>query len=236
MKHSTQTALLKLCEDIYDVIDDSDITLLILLDFSKAFDTVNHKLLLAKLEILGFEQNTRDWILSYLSGRSQMVKTNTETSSWIPLTNGVPQGSILGPLLFTILISDMRVSIWNGSYITYADDTNLYWESSVDTINSTIEAANDVLEKVSTYCVDTCLRLNETKCKYIFIGSKPAIRKLNSTDINPVRINGSDLEQVSCAKVLGVLFDEVLSWQKQVNSGISKAMGNFFKCIGLENF
>ena len=236
VKHSTQTALLKLCEDIYDVIDDSDITLLILLDFSKAFDTVNHKLLLAKLEILGFEQNTRDWILSYLSGRSQMVKTNTETSSWIPLTNGVPQGSILGPLLFTILISDMRVSIWNGSYITYADDTNLYWESSVDTINSTIEAANDVLEKVSTYCVDTCLRLNETKCKYIFIGSKPAIRKLNSTDINPVRINGSDLEQVSCAKVLGVLFDEVLSWQKQVNSGISKAMGNFFKCIGLENF
>ena len=76
--HSTQTALLKLCEDIYDIIDDSEITLLILLDFSKAFDTVNHKLLIAKLEILGFEKCTLDWILSYLSGRSQMVKTNTE--------------------------------------------------------------------------------------------------------------------------------------------------------------
>ena len=164
MKHSTQTALLKLCEDIYDIIDDSEITLLVLLDFSKAFDTVNHILLIAKLEILGFDKNTCDWILSYLSGRSQMVKTNTETSSWIRLENGVPQGSILGPLLFTILISDMRVSIWNGSYITYADDTNLYWESSVDNINNTITNANNVLENVRSYCVDTCLRLNEGKC------------------------------------------------------------------------
>ena len=236
VKHSTQTALLKLCEDIYDIIDDSEITLLVLLDFSKAFDTVNHKLLIAKLEILGFDKNTCDWILSYLSGRSQMVKTNTETSSWIRLENGVPQGSILGPLLFTILISDMRVSIWNGSYITYADDTNLYWESSVDNINNTITNANNVLENVRSYCVDTCLRLNEGKCKYIFLGSKPAIKKLNSMDISHVKINGSDLEQVNCAKVLGVLFDEVLSWQKQVNACICKSMGNFYQMYRFRKF
>ena len=234
--HSTQTALLKLCEDIYDVIDDSEITLLVLLDFSKAFDTVNHKLLLAKLDILGFEKNTCDWILSYLSGRQQKVKTDNESSNWSTLTNGVPQGSILGPLLFTILISDMRRSIWNGSYITYADDTNLYWESEVDTINSTIDAANQVLEQVSTYCVDTCLRLNETKCKYIFIGSKPAIRKLNNLETNTVKINGSDLERVSTAKVLGILFDEALSWQKQVNICISKAMGIFFQIYRYKKF
>ena len=75
VNHSTQTALLKLTEDIYDSIDNSEITLLVLLDFSKAFDTVNHRLLLAKLEILGFQENTREWILSYLSGRSQKVET-----------------------------------------------------------------------------------------------------------------------------------------------------------------
>lgn len=236
VNHSSQTALLKLCEDIYDVIDDSEITLLVLLDFSKAFDTVNHKLLLAKLDILGFEKNTCDWILSYLSDRSQMVKTNRESSNWSPIINGVPQGSILGPLLFTILISDMRVSIWNGSYITYADDTNLYWESDVDTINSTIEAANQVLEQVSTYCTDTCLRLNETKCKYMFIGSKPGIRKLNNQVTTSVIMNGSDLERVSVAKVLGVLFDEVFAWKKQVNSCISKAMGNFFQMYRFKKF
>ena len=234
--HSTQTALLKLCEDIYDVIDDSEITLLVLLDFSKAFDTVNHKLLLAKLDILGFEKNTCDWILSYLSDRKQMVKTDNDSSNWSPIINGVPQGSILGPLLFTILISDMRRSIWNGSYITYADDTNLYWESEVDTINSTIDATNQVLDQVSTYCVDTCLRLNETKCKYIFIGSKPAIRKLNNLQTTDLNINGSAIERVNCAKVLGVLFDEVLSWQKQVNLCISKAMGNFFQIYRFKKF
>ena len=234
--HGTQTALLKLTDDIYDIIDDSEITLLVLLDFSKAFDTVNHKLLLAKLDILGFEKNTCDWILSYLSGREQMVRTDAESSNWSPIINGVPQGSILGPLLFTILISDMRRSIWNGSYITYADDTNLYWESEVDEINSTIDAANQVLDKVNTYCNDTCLRLNETKCKYVFIGSKPSIRKLNNMATNNVVINGTNLERVYNPKVLGVTFDEVLSWQKHVNLCISKAMGNFFQIYRYKKF
>ena len=140
--------MLKLCEDIYDCIDDSEITLLVLLDFSKAFDTVNHKLLLAKLNILGFQENTCSWILSYLSGRQQKVQTETESSSWSSIINGVPQGSILGPLLFTILISDMRLSIWNGSYITYADDTNLYWESAADAINETLAKANSFPNKM----------------------------------------------------------------------------------------
>lgn len=235
-KHSTQTALLKLTEDIYDTIDDSELTLLVLLDFSKAFDTVNHKLLLAKLDILGFQKNTCDWILSYLSGRKQMVRTERESSNWSPIINGVPQGSILGPLLFTILVSDMRRSIWNGSYISYADDTNLYWESPVEAINETIDTANKVLEKVSTYCTDNCLRLNESKCKFIFIGSKPAIRKLNNLDLNHLKINGSNMERLTYAKILGVTFDEVLSWQKQVNLCISKAMGNFFQIYRYKKF
>ena len=235
-KHSTQTALLKLTEDIYDIIDDSELTLLVLLDFSKAFDTVNHKLLVAKLDILGFENITCDWILSYLSGRKQMVKTDTECSDWCPLQNGVPQGSILGPLLFTILVSDMRRSIWNGSYITYADDTNLYWESEVDTINSTIDTANQVLNKISTYCSDTFLRLNEGKCKYIIFGTKPGIKKLNTIIQNDVKINDKILERINQAKILGILFDEILSWQKQVNLCISKSMGNFFQMYRYKNF
>ena len=234
--HGTQTALLKLTEDIYDALDNSEITLIVLLDFSKAFDTVNHKLLLAKLEILGFQKNTCDWISSYLSGRQQMVRTDKECSSWSPVINGVPQGSILGPLLFTILVSDMRRSIWNGSYISYADDTNLYWECHPENINNSIDSANIVLENVSKYCVDNCLRLNEGKCKFMFVGSKPAIKKLNNLELNHLKINGSDMERLNHAKILGVTFDEVLSWQKQVNLCISKAMGNFFKCIDIKNF
>ena len=122
----------------------------------------------------------------------------------------------------------MRRSIWNGSYLTYADDTNLYWESTVDTVNSTIDAANQVLDKVNTYCVDTCLRLNELKCKYIFIGSKPSIRKLSNLNTNNLIINGTNLERVYDPQVLGLTFDEVLSWRKHINKCISKAMSNFF--------
>ena len=226
--HGTQTALLKLCEDIYDAIDDSEITLLVLLDFSKAFDTVNHKLLLAKLNILGFQENTCDWIKSYLSGRQQKVVIENESSPWSSIINGVPQGSILGPLLFTILISDMRLSIWTGSYITYADDTNLYWESSVDSINETLKAANTVTSNISNYCNNNCLRLNEGKCKYMFIGTKPAIKKLNSMDLGDVKINNINMERVTDAKVLGVTINEVLSWRKQVNKCVGNAMSNFF--------
>ena len=228
-KHSTQTALLRLTEDIYDAIDESEITLLVFLDFSKAFDTINHELLLAKLQILGFQQNTCNWVRSYLSGRQQKVVTANEASNWSPIINGVPQGSILGPLLFTILISDMRLSIWNGSYVSYADDTNLYWESAVETINETLTTANSVTSKISNYCTDNCLRLNPGKCKYMFLGTKPAINKLNSMDLGDLKINNVNMERVTHAKLLGVTFDEVLSWVRQVNKCIGMAMTNFFQ-------
>ena len=170
------------------------------------------------------------------TSQTWQLTTDKECSSWSPVINGVPQGSILGPLLFTILVSDMRRSIWNGSYISYADDTNLYWECHPENINNTIDSANIVLENVSKYCVDNCLRLNEGKCKFMFVGSKPAIKKLNNLELNHLKINGSDMERLNHAKILGVTFDEVLSWQKQVNLCISKAMGNFFKCIDIKNF
>ena len=227
--HGTQTALLKLTEDIYDAIDDSEITLLILLDFSKAFDTVNHKLLLAKLNILGFQEGTCQWINSYLSGRQQKVQTQNDASEWSAVVNGVPQGSILGPLLFTILISDMRVKIWNGSYITYADDTNLYWETTIADIHKTLISANSVTTNISKYCVDNCLRLNNDKCKYMFLGTIPAINKLKTIHLSDIKINNVVMERVSHSKILGVTFDEVLSWRKNVNLCISKAMSNFFQ-------
>ena len=235
-RHSTQTALLRLTEDIYDAIDDSEITLLVFLDFSKAFDTVNHELLLAKLQILGFQETTCDWVRSYLSDRHQKVVTASESSNWSPIINGVPQGSILGPLLFTILISDMRMSIWSGSYVSYADDTNLYWESAVETINETITAANSVTSKISTYCTDNCLRLNPGKCKYMFIGTKPGINKLNSMVLGDLKINNVNMERVTHAKLLGVTFDEVLSWIKQVNKCIGMAMSNFFQINRYKRF
>ena len=234
--HSTTTALLKLNEDIFEALDDSEVTLLVLLDFSKAFDTVNHRLLLAKLDILGFQGNVCSWIHSYLSGRSQKVRTDTGESEWADIKNGVPQGSILGPLLFTILVSDMRMTIWNGSYLTYADDTNLYWESPADMINDSIKAANGVLNNVSDYCINNQLILNNGKCKFIILGSRPAMKKINSMNLDPIKIKNAVLERVEHTKVLGVTYDEILSWKKQVNLSVSKAVGNFLQFSRYKRF
>ena len=234
--HSTNTALLKITDDILDAIDDSEITLLIFLDFSKAFDTVNHKILIEKLKILGFQNDTCDWINSYLCNRYQMVVVGEEKSDWIQIENGVPQGSILGPLLFTILVSDMRRHIWDGSYHQYADDTDLLFETNIDNVNETIAKANNVLEKINTYCNDNFLNLNAGKSKFMFIGSKPAIKKLENTVLFDIQINGSNLERVKLAKNLGVTFDEVLSWRKHVNLNISKAVGSFINLSRFKRF
>ena len=108
IKHGCDTALLKITDDIYSSIDASELSLMVLLDFSKAFDTVNHKLLLTKLLSMGFNNNALSWFGSYLSDRFQKVKSNDKVSDWSSLKNGVPQGYILGPLLFTILAADFR--------------------------------------------------------------------------------------------------------------------------------
>ena len=234
--HSTNTALLKITDDILDAIDDSNITLLIFLDFSKAFDTVNHKILIEKLRILGFQTDSCEWINSYLCNRYQRVVVGEEQSDWIHIENGVPQGSILGPLLFTILVSDMRRSIWDGSYHQYADDTDLLFETSVDNVNETTAKANNVLEKIETYCKDNFLNLNAGKSKFMFIGSKPAIKKLDSIVLNDLQINQTSLERVRLGKNLGMTIDEVLSWRKHINLNISKAVGSFINLSRFKRF
>ena len=234
--HSTFTALLKITDDILDSIDDSNITLLIFLDFSKAFDTVNHRILIEKLKILGFQNDSCEWINSYLSHRYQKVVVGEEESDWIHIENGVPQGSILGPLLFTILVSDMRWHIWDGSYHQYADDTDLLLETSVDDVNETIAKANNVLQKINTYCKDNFLNLNAGKTKFMFIGSRPAIKKLDSIVLNDLEIDGTILERVKVAKNLGITFDESLTWIKHINLNISKAVGSFINLSRFKRF
>ena len=234
--HSTFTALLKITDDILDSIDDSDVTLMIFLDFSKAFDTVNHRILIEKLKILGFQNNTCEWINSYLSNRYQRVVVGEDASDWIHIINGVPQGSILGPLLFTILVSDMRCHIWDGTYHQYADDTDLLFETSVELVNDTIAKANNVLEKINTYCRDNFLTLNAGKTKFMFFGSRPALKKLDGIVLNDLKIENEILERVKVAKNLGVSFDELLSWRKHINLNISKAVGSFINLSRFKRF
>lgn len=225
--HSTTTALLKITDDILESMEDLEVTIMVFLDFSKAFDTVNHRLLLEKLKILGFDGPSCNWIKSYLSNRHQCVKIGDKFSEWKPIKNGVPQGSILGPLLFTILTSDMRKCFHNGSYHEYADDTTEFKNTTVENINDSIQSINQDLDRVSIYCKNNILTLNEGKCEYMIIGTKNSIKKISDLTLDPIIINNKPIKRVPFAKSLGLTYDEILSWNKQVNISIGRAIGKY---------
>ena len=234
--HGCVTALLKVVDDILDGIDDSEATLLILLDFSKAFDTVNLRLLLEKLAILGFEIDALDWVKSYLTGRKQQVRTENEISDFIELKNGVPQGSILGPLLFTILVLDIRQHIEVGSHHSYADDIQIYKSFRSPDINETIISLNNDLKKIADYCDNSALKINEDKCYFLIAGSRRSLLNIPHMPHVPVIINGIPIKRVYKIRNLGITFDEVLSWRRHVNSKIQIAMGNYIAISRFKNF
>ena len=123
---STQTALHKIINDISSSVDQGLVSAVCSLDMTKGFDTVSHKLLLYKLRYYGFNENSVSWFRSYLSDRRQVVKYYSKISSNLPISRGVPQGSVLGPLLFILFINDFTAIFSDSSCHMYADDTNLY--------------------------------------------------------------------------------------------------------------
>ena len=149
--HSTTTALLHILDEILRSIDSNEITVMTLLDYSKAFDTANHKLIVAKLKALGLTNTACQWISSYLHERLQKVRTSSGLSGDIILKNGVPQGSILGPILFTVLTSDLHECLKHCKYHCYADDTQLYKSGKVSDINDIIKDMNEDLIAVADF-------------------------------------------------------------------------------------
>ena len=223
--HSTITALLNVTDDIYECLENSELVFLVLLDYSKAFDCANHRLILAKLKAAGFRNDALEWISSYLSNRKQLVKTNLGSSSWQSIQNGVPQGSVLGPLLFTVLVSDLKDAIKRGRYHMYADDTQLYYSCKVDEANKTINDINSDLENISNFSKRNCLKLNAEKSKFIVIGSRQNLKKLKEITLDQIKIDDNVIERVYEAKNLGVIFDEELSWIRHCNLQIAKGYG-----------
>ena len=234
--HSTQTALVNISDDIYQAMDKSQVTILILLDYSKAFDCANHRLILAKLKAAGFQDEALSWILSYLFDRKQKVKTDSGESRWINIKNGVPQGSILGPLLFLVLVSDLYKSISNGHYHMYADDTQLYYHCSVDKIASVIAKINTDLQNVFLFSNDNCLKLNSGKSNFIIIGSNHNLNKIKQQNLPPIVLNHEIIERKTHVKNLGVIFDEYFSWTNHVNKIISSAYFKLRQVYRFKNF
>jgi hypothetical protein len=220
---STCTALTKITDDACLGLDSGKVTILLLLDFSKAFDSINHKLLLAKLHFFGFDLVALKFIESYLGNRQQMVKLNGNVSEPKPIHMGVPQGSILGPLLFTIFTSDLPDQIKNCKTHLYADDTQIYLSFNPNEINSSIALVNDDLKAIVSWANKNSLQLNPGKSKALLIGNTRLRKKTLLLQKYSLLLDKTELTFVESAKNLGVIVDSHLNFEQHVNKKCNAA-------------
>ena len=215
--HSTSHALNYSIDTIKTSLRNGDHILGIFIDLSKAFDTIDHTILLDKLEHYGIRGRTLSLVTSYLSNRKQCVSALGELSDQLPIIYGVPQGSCLGPLLFLVYINDIANICNSSELILFADDTNIFIKGK--TKKETYEAANRVLKLISSYMICNKLHINLEKSCYMYF-SKPNLKNDNLEDTNTLQIwlDGNEIKQVTETKFLGITIDNNLSWEAHIKS------------------
>jgi hypothetical protein len=217
--HSTETALLLTLDSIYTAADKSQPTLLVSLDLSAAFDTIDHSVLLSRLNTsFGVCGATLAWLTSYLSGRSQVVRIGSSTSSTVTLDLGVPQGSVLGPILFSSFISPIGqiTASFNISHQQYADDTQLYIPLSVKHSTPDTAQLESCLTALYSWFSHNGLCLNPTKSDSILFGTHQ--RLLHFPTIPHVDIAGTMVNLSDHITTLGVILDSKLTFDHHVTS------------------
>ena len=186
----------------------------VFIDLQKAFDTVDHQLLCTKLELYGIRGVAYQWIRSYLSNRTQYVTYEGHKSELLPIQCGVPQGSILCPLLFTIYVNDMCTVSKLLKFIVFADDTNIFHSHSK--LPDLASETNTELGKMYKWFCENKLSLNIAKTNYILFG-----RYTHQQDA-AIIINDVTIQRVQATTFLGVLTDESLNWKNHIKMVISK--------------
>ena len=210
--HSTTHALTDLTEDIRQAIDSNKYACGIFVDLQKAFDTVDHNILLKKLEHYGIRGIANDWIRSYLTNRQQYVSISGHDSEITTTELGVPQGSVLGPLLFLIYINDLHNAIKFSTTRHFADDTNLLIKN--DSLKQLKKHANYDLRQLCHWLIANKISLNCDKTEMIIF--RHPNKKMNYNV--KIRINGRKLQPSSHVKYLGVLLDPHLNWSYHANT------------------
>ena len=219
--HSTTSALLNVTDDIFHALDKKQLAVLVLLDFSKAFDTVNHALMIAKLKYIGCDNTAINLFISYFSNRKQKIIINGNTSTVSNITSGVPQGSVLGPLLFIIYTSDLFCEIKHCKIQGYADDTQIYGDFNIKDVLEFTEKINADLQAVYDFSTSHNLILNANKTKFMVFGNSKHIETvLPNLKLN---INNDMLPYTTKHKNLGLTFDTQLRFVDHVNSLLCKS-------------
>jgi len=213
--HSCETAVTKIHNDVLIMTDKQENVVLLLLDLSAAFDTISHDLLLKKLKYAyGIKGNAIAWLRSYLSDRKFKVKVKNSSSSGCTLEIGVPQGSILGPLLFILYTRDLEsiVTKYGFTIHFYADDTQVYFSFDVHSTNPDLTLIKECFSEIKKWMALNYLKLNDGKTEFLDIGYY--VSPITSIDLG----EEVSLEPVEKAKNLGFIFDHRMSLCDQINA------------------
>ena len=201
---STEMLSLLVKDDIFRAMDSGQITAVVLIDLSKAFDSLCHSKLLSKLKLLGSSEKALLWVKSYLSDRQQCTGIGTSQSDPLTVTHGIPQGSILGPLLFTLYMNDLPTVIKFSIIKYYVDDAKIYLSCASKDIHSCLNQVTQDLKSSAAWLCANYLLINPDKAKLVFFGTHQLIPKL--PDVT-VPFLGQQLIPELSAKYLGVILD-----------------------------
>ena len=217
--HSTETALLKIKNDIHLILSQGHAALLVLLDLSAAFDTIDHSVLLNRLNsCFSIHGTPLAWFKSYLTRRSQAVKVGESVSKPKVLEFGVPQGSVLGPILFTMYTSPLSKIISNYTSLNhhfYADDTQIYLSITPNNFSLAVTELQSCLGNIQLWMSTNKLKLNAEKTEVMFVGTKSQQSKFSSKF--PIEILGNDMMPQTSFRNLGVTFDNLFTFTKHVS-------------------
>jgi retron-type reverse transcriptase len=215
--YSTETALIRMLDDVYTAADNGKATMLLSLDLSAAFDTIDHHILVERLRVsFGVTGAALAWISSYLTNRSQAVQIGADRSNVSTCSFGVPQGSVLGPILFAAYVSPMATIAQSHCTLQqqYADDTQLYIFLSATSLASQLSHLQSCIASIQSWCIQNGLALNPTKTDAICLGTSGRIASLGGPPA--LTVSGTSISPSADIKLLGVTLDSNLTFGKHV--------------------